>query len=1052
LQAATAQGARPGATVDQFREGVTRAAAILSTGIGILGLIGSVTGATIFASWLPGLHWMRVPAALVLIASGFGLGFSLSPAPLWRSARIALGLFVCTGAALIAAASLTGLNAGLLDRAPGRVPFEVAAAYLAAGGAILASTRRWGRVDPAEFLGFACAAIGTLGLLGYAYGAPSLVGADATSAAALPTYAGLLLLGVGFMSLRAEYRIPRLITDPGLAGQVARLILPAALLIVPVGGWLEVIGEAAGLFGPGLGNALLVELDIIVLFTIGVMATTGALRLEERRRATEQALRESEERFRTALDTLPDPVAIHPAIRDDTGRIVDFGITYVNAATGRLNRLTAEHQVGGRLLDLFPALRGSELFDSFVTVVETGEPFSREVVTFDDPNAAGGPIRAVVDIRAARLGDGYVVASRDVTARALAEQALRASEHDLAEAQRIARVGSWSWDPQGRVAVWSSEVYRILGQEPDSAATTFAGMPATFGQAGVARLADLDALGLRTGQPYLLDLEVLRPDGSRRWAAVQAEFERDGSGAVDRVRGTLLDITDRVMAEVERSRLVSAIEQSADAVVIGELGGPVEYVNAAFERLYGHPRAEVLGRDLGMLSSGRHSPEFWHDVRDRVRAGGTWTGPIVNQRRDGTLVEVNQAVSAFLDTSGLPTGYVASHRDVTHQRELEAQLRQAHKMEAVGQLAGGIAHDFNNMLTAIRGYTELVRMNLPPDDTQDRDDLDQVILTADKAAELTRQLLAYSRKQVLAPRLVAPNDLVAGMAPLLKRLLGDHIRIVVRTTPGIGVIRVDPAQFEQVLLNLAVNARDAMPEGGELAIETSRVELDETYANGHPGTAAGPHVVLAVSDTGMGMDAETQAHAFEPFFTTKPAGQGTGMGLATVYGIVQQSSGSIFLDSEPGRGSTFKLAFPWAGDELQPTTAAPPAPSVPEGIETILLVEDAPAVRAFARRTLADLGYHVIEAGSSAEALARSAAHAGVIHLLVTDVVMPGIGGPDLALRLAADRPGLPTLFVSGFTEHAAIRHGVEGGAYLAKPFSAAALGRAVRTALAQAA
>jgi nitrogen-specific signal transduction histidine kinase/ActR/RegA family two-component response regulator len=387
---------------------------------------------------------------------------------------------------------------------------------------------------------------------------------------------------------------------------------------------------------------------------------------------------------------------------------------------------------------------------------------------------------------------------------------------------------------------------------------------------------------------------------------------------------------------------------------------------------------------------------------------------------------------------------------VSKRRQLEAQLRQAQKMEAIGRLAGGIAHDFNNLLTAIRGFTDLVRRDLPEGDVH-RADLDQVVLAADRATELARQLLAFSRRQVLQPKVVDPAGIVDGIAPMLRRLLGEHIEFVTHAAPGLGLIRVDPSQLEQVIVNLALNARDAMPDGGQLTIETANVELDAAYASTHAEVTPGPFVLLAVSDTGSGMALETQGHAFEPFFTTKEPGKGTGMGLATVFGIVKQSGGSIYLYSEPGHGTTFRIYLPRVDEAPVPAAGEPvevrPAPS---GTETILLVEDEPAVRAFAERVLAEQGYTVLSAADALAALALAAAHAGQIELLVTDVIMPGLQGHQLAERLAAERPDLRVLYVSGFTESSVIHQGVLGAdvAFLPKPFSAEALGRAVRQAL----
>ena len=467
-------------------------------------------------------------------------------------------------------------------------------------------------------------------------------------------------------------------------------------------------------------------------------------------------------------------------------------------------------------------------------------------------------------------------------------------------------------------------------------------------------------------------------------------------------------------------------------------------LNDAAIRQYGYSRAEAIGNTIDRLVH----PDDWGRLVEQLASmpGGLVSGDIFRHvRSDGSELEV-EMTGHPLEFEGRPARLIMA-MDVSERRQLEAQLRQAQKMEAVGQLAGGIAHDFNNLLTAIRGFTELVRSDLPEGDAH-RADLDQVVLAADRATELARQLLAFSRRQVLQPRVVDPAGIVDGISPMLRRLLGEHIEFVTHAVPGLGLIRVDPSQLEQVILNLALNARDAMPDGGQLTIETVNVELDAAYASTHAEVTPGPFMLLAVSDTGTGMAPETQDHAFEPFFTTKGPGKGTGMGLATVFGIVKQSGGSIYLYSEPGEGTTVRIYLPRVDEAPAPASGEPvevrPAPS---GTETILLVEDEPAVRAFAERALAEQGYTVLSAADAPAALALAAAHAGSIELLVTDVVMPGLQGHQLAERLAAERPDLRVLYVSGFTENSVIHHGVLGAdiSFLPKPFSAEALGRAVR-------
>lgn len=419
------------------------------------------------------------------------------------------------------------------------------------------------------------------------------------------------------------------------------------------------------------------------------------------------------------------------------------------------------------------------------------------------------------------------------------------------------------------------------------------------------------------------------------------------------------------------------------------------------------------------------------------------------KRRDGSVVSVQLTSRVVRTADGTAELYETVVRDVTAQRELERQLTASQKMEAIGRLAGGVAHDFNNLLTVITSYTELILEDLGPTHPQ-REDLAQVRKAAISAASLTRRLLAFSRQQVLQPVALDVNAVIADTEKILRRLIGADIDIVTALSPSLGSVKADPGQLEQVIINLAVNARDAMPSGGRLTIETANVEMDEGYLRGHPAAQPGSYVLLAVSDTGTGMDAETQAHIFEPFYTTKRPGKGTGLGLATAYGIVKQSGGFIWVYSEPDRGATFKVYLPRT-KETAPrdvVRAAPPTPV--RGSETILVVEDMAAVRAITQHVLQRQGYTVLQAPDGEAALLVAAKHDGRIHLLLTDVVMPNLGGRLVAERLLRVRPDLRVLYMSGYTDDSIVHHGVldAGVAYVQKPFTPDALLRKVRDVL----
>lgn len=415
------------------------------------------------------------------------------------------------------------------------------------------------------------------------------------------------------------------------------------------------------------------------------------------------------------------------------------------------------------------------------------------------------------------------------------------------------------------------------------------------------------------------------------------------------------------------------------------------------------------------------------------------------EARPFSVEEVNLAWSVADQLAGA----LARARLDEERRLLEAQYHQAQKMEAIGQLSAGIAHDFNNILTAINGFTELIQLKLPPDDPN-QELLDQIMQASARATDLVRQLLAFSRKQVIEPRIVNLNDLIIKMEKILPRLIHQNIEVKTILAPNLWPIRVDPVQIEQVIVNLAVNARDAMPDGGRLTIETANVVLEQDYTSRHFGAQPGPHVLLAITDTGHGMSAEVQAHIFEPFFTTKEGGKGTGLGLATVFGIVKQSGGNIWVYSEEGIGTTFKIYLPRAQESAAEATVTEVKPELLSGHETILLAEDNGQVRDLIRRVLQNQGYTLLEAQNGREALDLAARHPGPIHLLLTDLIMPDLSGAVLAEQLAQIRPDIKILFMSGYNDDAIAHHGMlePNIILLQKPFSPTTLAARVRAAL----
>jgi two-component system, cell cycle sensor histidine kinase and response regulator CckA len=648
--------------------------------------------------------------------------------------------------------------------------------------------------------------------------------------------------------------------------------------------------------------------------------------------------------------------------------------------------------------------------------------------------------------------DAIVVNYRDVTERKRAEEQLRQTTTFLSHAQAFAHIGSWEWDIARDVITWSEETYRIFGLTPAAGPIALDQYLALIHPGDRDTVASAVREALERGASFEIDHRIVHPDGSVHFLHGRGGVVPGPAGGPTRMTGTVLDITARKQAEVAlreaNSYLHTLIESSPLAISSINPDGTVRTWNAAAEHLFGWSAAEVLGKPISIVSG--QKLEECAALRQRVMGGESLSGvELVRSKKDGTLVTVNLCAAPLRDADGRVTGVLALIDDVTGVKRLEQQVFQAQKMEAVGRLAGGVAHDFNNLLTAILASTDLLLETLPADHPG-REEAQETRKAALRAADLTRQLLAFSRQQVLAPRVLDLNEIVANLDKMLRRLIGDDVELRTALAPALGAVRADPGQLEQVIVNLAVNARDAMPTGGTLTIETANVALDESYAMTHTVVQAGPYVLLAVSDTGTGMDAGTKARMFEPFFTTKPKGKGTGLGLATVYGIVKQSGGYIWVYSEPGRGATFKIYLPRVDAPVQPTPPAVTTTGSLQGSETILVVEDQEEVRKLTRRVLEARGYRVLVAASGHEALRVAEQHEGPLHLLVTDVVMPGMSGREVGLLLAHARPGMKVLYLSGYTDESIVHHGVlaPGVAFLQKPFTAEVLARKVREVL----
>jgi two-component system cell cycle sensor histidine kinase/response regulator CckA len=557
---------------------------------------------------------------------------------------------------------------------------------------------------------------------------------------------------------------------------------------------------------------------------------------------------------------------------------------------------------------------------------------------------------------------------------------------------------------------------------------------------------------LDAGTGRMPAIPIARADGSCVHVEWSTKAARVGTESVVIAVGR--DVTDSVEARrnlaVSEEKYRTLIESLPDVVWSARLDGAITFISAAVERVCGFTADEVR----------RASPSFWFDRIhpedvDRVRQAYThiaktdYAAEYRWQHKDGHWIWIRSHASSRIGPDGIERAE-GTFADITELKRAEEHVRQSQKMEAIGQLTGGIAHDFNNMLAVIIGNGEFLHQSLTESDIR-RADADAILEAARRAAGLTRQLLAFSRRQVLEPRVLDLNEIVRGLEKMLRRIIGEDIEFASALTDGLHPVRADAGQIEQVIMNLVVNARDAMPVGGKLSIETANVLLDAEYCSTHPGSARGEYVMLAVSDTGCGMDAETKRRLFEPFFTTKEQGKGTGLGLSTCYGIVKQSEGCIWVYSEPGQGTAFKVYLPVAPAEAGGTsidTAAQTA--LARGKETILVIEDEAQVRAMVRRILTSRSYEVLEACDGEEAIAIAADHTGMIDLVLSDVVIPGLSGPEIVQEVERHRGRTPALFMSGYTDHAVLRDRIlsAGANFIQKPFSPAVLAKKVRDVL----
>ncbi len=762
-------------------------------------------------------------------------------------------------------------------------------------------------------------------------------------------------------------------------------------------------------------------------------------RLIDKLEQRSEKLARSEERYRTIIENTSDGY-YEVDLRGN--------FTFFSDAYARMLGYRPDEMMGMNYRQYMSSQTAREIFQDFNRIYRTGEPLRSAVYQFlrKGGEALDVEASAVLIVGPGGEPQGFQGVISNITERKKAEEALRASEARFRSLFEQNVAGVYRSKVEAGVVECNEAFARMFGYDsPEEASRQSVENFYVDAQESERFRSKL----IRDGEVRAVETHCRRKDGTAFWVLENASLIRDDATGETFIEGTCIDITELKAAEADRNLLFTAIEQSHDSVVITDPEGAILYVNSAFENLTGYSRQEALGRNPRILKSGKHDQDFYRKMWQTILAGNVWTGTIVNRKKDGSLFTELTTVSPVQADSGLLRAFVAVKRDVSAEEEMRGRLAQAQKMESIGKLAGGVAHDFNNLLAVMMSQAELALLSddLP---TTVRDRFEQIQAAISSAADLTRQLLMFARKQRIAAKKVDINAAVEETLKMLRRLIGEDIALSWRPHPGLWPVWIDPSQIDQILANLCVNARDAIAGVGKVTVETANRLLDEAVCKAHD-VEPGEWVALTVSDDGVGMSQEVLEHIFEPFFTTKELGHGTGLGLATVHGIAAQNGGFVDVVSEPDKGSKFTVFLPkWKGEESVEVNESTTPTSAQGSGETLLLVEDDPTILETTLQILEALGYRVLAAATPAEAVRIADEHPGAIDLLVTDVVMPEMNGHELSKHLQARRPGLPVLFMSGYPANIAAKRGVLDGdvAFLQKPFTVSQLSEIVRSTL----